>query len=231
MPRKRRALVSKSALTPQRYRNICFSVETIQYQETPVISPADTTMTPEIIDLYVDITARAMTTGPSMTEQEQASSHAVIRTLVLAFMPVTVMQLAIACQVAMFQLLTVQAARGVLCGAPEDQSKKAQSNLIALGRLTAKHLDTLRRLQTPAPGRERPEKCAPSPAQQMGAPMGSNEVPPELETSTPGQVPVAPRPSRAERRHLKALALKTARRARAMGAGQMPIGAVHATPS
>ena len=159
--------------------------------------------TQDSFDTSLDDLALALAGGPEMPEEQRTAAAEAAKHLLRALAPQDSIQLMIAGQAVLFNALTIDAAREILNGLAVTLRIRARSNTTAMGRLVAKHLDTLIKLQ----GRLKPAAVK---EESPEAPAVSAEPEP-VQTSAPR----LPGPNRATRRSKKLLAHKALRALRA----------------
>ncbi len=115
---------------------------------------AETLLPPHVADLalidgYLGDTIRTLAARPGMADAERPAQEEIVRKMILALGPKDAKQLVLAGQAVLFNALTATAA-GELQAIIDDKLKpRALSRVISLGRLAARAMDRLIRLQNP----------------------------------------------------------------------------------
>ncbi|MSP01774.1 MAG: hypothetical protein EXR07_12110 [Acetobacteraceae bacterium] len=104
-------------------------------------------LSPALIGACLGDIVRALSERPCVPEDQRPAHARTIQSLILSFQPQDSLQLMIAGQMVLFQTLAADGALGLLRGTAEPVTPRMLTTLTAMGRLAAKHLDTLLRLQ------------------------------------------------------------------------------------
>jgi hypothetical protein len=102
---------------------------------------------PILISACCDDIISALADRPGASEAARLAIARGSMSLILSFLPQDVLQMMLAGQAVLFNRLAADGARDVLRGMKDTLKLRAQTNVTNMGRLTAKHLDTLIRLQ------------------------------------------------------------------------------------
>jgi hypothetical protein len=141
---------------------------------------------PTLIGACLDDLARVLADRPMVPEDQRLSHAKGTRCLVLSFQPRDATQLLLAGQVVLFNALTTDGARDVLLrGTTEPSKPRARSSVTAMGRIVAKHIDTLIKLQ--GGGSRRAEPRTEAPEQIPTALAASQPVQAEPDHEPPSQ--------------------------------------------
>ncbi|MSP01430.1 MAG: hypothetical protein EXR07_10345 [Acetobacteraceae bacterium] len=137
---------------------------------------------PIVISACCDDAVRALSQQSWMTDAQRHTHAKGVLTLILSFLPQNVMQLMLASQAVLFNAMAADASNDALRGMVDTLKLRAQSNAIASGRLSAKHMDTLIRLQGPPVALEEAAPAAatapppdPDPQPDISPPLPSRE--------------------------------------------------------
>ena len=122
-----------------------------------------------------------------------------IMTLILSFLPLDAMQMMVAGQAVLFNALSADAAGDLMRGMTDARKPRTRADMIRMGLLTAKHLDTLIRLQGRAERAAVPD-TAPAPAPQPLPAASPAPVPAGSPAASAAESPrpaASPQPARA----------------------------------
>ena len=100
-----------------------------------------------LIDACLGDLTRALSDRPWIPDDQRPAHTAAARHLVMSFKPQDTTQLLVSGQMVLFSALTADAAHDILRGIADPLKPRACSTAIAMGRIVAKHLHTLLRLQ------------------------------------------------------------------------------------
>ncbi len=102
-----------------------------------------------LIDGYLGDTIKTLSARPGLTEAGRPAQEEISRKMILALGPKDAKQLILAGQAVLFNALTASAAIDLQAVTDEKLKPRALSRVISLGRLAARAMDRLIRLQTP----------------------------------------------------------------------------------
>ncbi len=122
------------------------------------LSPTD------LIETCLGGIVKALAAQPGLTDEARRDHTGIIKKMILALEPKDATQLMLAGQAMLFMTLTADAATNLQTITDEKLRARLQGQVIALGRLAARHMDRLIRLRDPA--RRAAAKPAPDPAPQ-----------------------------------------------------------------
>jgi hypothetical protein len=142
-------------------------------------------LSPVLIGACLDDLTRVLADRPAVPEDQRCSHAAAVRSLILSFQPRDTLQLLLAGQAVLFAALTIDGSGDVLDGAAASPDPRARSSVTAMGRIVAKHIDTLIKLQGALPiwaepPMEIPEQIPTVPVQPQDldhVPSGEAETP------------------------------------------------------
>ena len=168
--------------------------------------------TEDPVDVCLDDLAMALACRPGVPEERRDAVAHAVKKLVHSFLPQDTLQLMVAGQAVLFNALTADAVREILDGMPVALRPRARSNAVAMGRIVAKHLDSLIRprglLKRAAAKEKSPIAEVPGPAETLPAAVAA-----PFAEATPWV-----RPGRGSRRTKKLLAYKAVAMLRAAAA-------------
>jgi hypothetical protein len=105
------------------------------------------TLSPTMIGACLDDLIDALAERPGVPEDRRLRHASATRSLILSFRPRDGIQLVLAGQTVMFSALATDGARDVLRDMTEPLKSRARSSVTAMGRIVARHIDTLINLQ------------------------------------------------------------------------------------
>ncbi len=111
---------------------------------------AESPLPPGLIETCLGGVVKALSAQPGLTDDARRDMRETIRKMILALTPNDATQLMLAGQAMLFMTLAANAAFDLLNGMADAQKPRAQAHVIALGRLSARHMDRLIRLRTPS---------------------------------------------------------------------------------
>jgi hypothetical protein len=171
---------------------------------TAVDSAQEFALSPTLIGACLDDLTRVLADRPAVPENQRLSHANATRSLILSFQPQDTIQLLLAGQAVLFNALTADGARDVLGGMAERSKPPARSGVTAMGRIVAKHIDTLVKLQGGVTRRvaRRAEAAEQKPttlAQPPAVHVTPDHAPPDKAEAPAIETPADPAPAPAAR--------------------------------